>query len=92
MPLVKKLNVVLTIDDELVDSYMSKGYDVIDNSGKVIRAAMPNDLNQLKLLVAKYEKENKALKEKIAELEAKGEPVVEAPKRGRKKAVEPVEE
>jgi hypothetical protein len=90
MPLVKKLNVVLTIDDELVDSYMSKGYDVIDNSGKVIRAAMPDDLNQLKLLVAKYKKENEELKEKIAKLEA---PVVaEAPKRGRKKATDSVEE
>lgn len=90
MALVQKLNVVLTIDDDRVKEYLNKGYNVIDNSGRVIKEAMPNDLNQLKLLVAKYKKENEELLARVKELEAQKpmaeEVKVEAPKRTRKKS------
>ena len=80
MALVQKLNVVLTIDDELIDTYLNKGYNIIDESGRVIKEAMPDDPNQLKMMVAKYKKENEELKAKIAELQAKKEVKVETPK------------
>lgn len=90
MALVRKLNVVLTIDDDRVKEYLNKGYSVIDNSGKVIMEAVPNDLNQLKLLVAKYKAENEKLLARIGELESKKSVVddakAEAPKRTRKKS------
>lgn len=80
MALVQKLNVVLTIDDELIDTYLNKGYNIIDESGRVIKEAMPDDPNQLKMMVAKYKKENEELKAKIAELQTKKEVKVETPK------------
>ena len=65
MALVQKLNVVLTIDDELIDTYLNKGYNIIDESGRVIKEAMPDDPNQLKMMVAKYKKENEQVKEDL---------------------------
>lgn len=84
MALVQKLNVVLTVADDVVDTYLSKGYNIIDEQGRVIQEAMPDDPNQLKLMVAKYKKEIEELKMQIVELKAKKEPeqkaeVVEKP-------------
>ena len=64
MALVQKLNVVLEVEDELVNHYLDKGYNVISKSGEVIKEAIPNDLNQLQIMIIKQ-------REKIAELEAK---------------------
>ena len=80
MALVQKLNVVLTVNDELIDTYLNKGYNIIDENGRVIQEAMPDNPNQLKMMVAKYKKENEELKAKIAELQAKKEVKVETPK------------
>lgn len=103
MALVKKLNVVLTVDDSLVDSYINKGYSVISENGQVIKEAIPDDLSSLRILVAKQKEEIAKLITKIAEFEAQLKepqvvPVVdeveeEAPKkRGRKKATTQDEE
>lgn len=73
MALVQKLNVVLTVEDDLINTYLNKGYNIIDEYGRVIQEAMPDDPNQLKLMVAKYKKENEELKAKIEELTAKSE-------------------
>ncbi len=73
MALVQKLNVVLTVADDVVGTYLSKGYNIIDEQGRVIQEAMPDDPNQLKLMVAKYKKEIEELKMQIAELKAKNE-------------------
>ena len=39
MAKVKKLNRVLTVSDEAVDSYLKRGYDQIDDAGKIIKRA-----------------------------------------------------
>ena len=83
MALVQKLNVVLTVEDELVNAYLDKGYNIIDENGRVIKESIPNDPNQLKMMVAKLKKENEELKAKLAEKEIaskKVEPVKEEPK------------
>lgn len=63
MVAVQKYNVILEIDDEELDKYMSLGYNQIDiNTGEILHEAIPTDLNVLKL---KYHEH----KERIAELE-----------------------
>lgn len=63
MVAVQRYNVILEIDDEELDKYMSLGYNQIDiNTGEILHEAIPTDVNVLKL---KYQEH----KEKIAELE-----------------------
>lgn len=63
MVAVQKYNVILEIDEEELDKYMSLGYNQIDiNTGEILHEAIPTDLNVLKL---KYQEH----KERIAELE-----------------------
>ena len=86
MALVRRMNVTLEIEDDLIDSYLDKGYNVIDDTGKVIVEAIPNDLGQLRMLVIKYRQEIKELKEKLGAVE--NEPVKETKRRSRKHTVE----
>lgn len=67
---VKRGNVVLTINAELVDRYVAKGYDLIDKTGNVIKKSVPTDLNSLKAAYERQLSENKQLKEQIASLTA----------------------
>lgn len=67
---VKRGNVVLTINAELVDRYMAKGYDLIDKTGNVIKKSVPTDLDSLKAAYERQLSENKQLKEQIASLTA----------------------
>jgi polyhydroxyalkanoate synthesis regulator phasin len=63
MVAVQRYNVILEIDEEELDKYMSLGYNQIDiNTGEILHEAIPTDVNVLKL---KYQEH----KEKIAELE-----------------------
>lgn len=80
MALVKKLNVELTVDDEFVDSYINKGYSVINEAGHVIREAVPNDLAQLKILVTKQKEEIAKLEAEIAKLNGVIKVLKETPK------------
>ena len=67
---VKRGNVVLTINAELVDRYVAKGYDLIDKTGNVIKKSVPTDLDSLKAAYERQLSENKQLKEQIASLTA----------------------
>jgi hypothetical protein len=63
MVAVQRYNVILEVDDEELDKYMSLGYNQIDiNTGEILHEAIPTDINVLKL---KYQEH----KERIAELE-----------------------
>jgi len=59
----------LTIPELAIDRYMAKGYDVVDESGNVLQASIPNDINVLQTAYKQHISEIKALKERIAELE-----------------------
>lgn len=63
--IVKRANVVLEVLPEEKDYYMSLGYSVLDKSGKVIEESLPTDVNALQIMVAKLQKENAELKEKL---------------------------
>ncbi|HCP7309474.1 TPA: hypothetical protein OFA51_003648 [Clostridioides difficile] len=71
MPQVKKLNRILTIEECRIDDFLEMGYDVIDETGKVVKYGKSlnvKDLiaenNILRNKVESLEEENKQLKEK----------------------------
>lgn len=70
MAKVKKLNRVLTVSDEAVESYLKRGYDQVDDKGKIIKHATGGrmipivEYNKLLEEVEKLKAENKKLKSK----------------------------
>ena len=72
---IERGNVVLKVQEYEVQRYLKLGYSVTDNTGKVLQAAIPNDLgtlqkcylehkakiDELEAIVAKLTAENKAL-------------------------------
>ncbi|MDB3267520.1 hypothetical protein C4167_03330, partial [Clostridioides difficile] len=68
---VRKLNRILTIEECKIDDFLEMGYDLIDETGKVVRygkSLSVKDLiaenNILRSKVESLEEENKQLKEK----------------------------
>lgn len=74
MAKVKRANRILTVNDKLVDDYLERGYDEIDDKGKVLKAGKGGNvdaktakkLEAVEKANAKLKEENEALK---AELE-----------------------
>ncbi|WP_131057559.1 hypothetical protein [Clostridioides difficile] len=71
MAQVRKLNRILTIEECKIDDFLEMGYDLIDETGKVVRygkSLSVKDLiaenNILRSKVESLEEENKQLKEK----------------------------
>lgn len=62
MAKVRRANVILDIKDSEIDFYLTKGFNVIDEVGNVIREAIPNDATALKAAYYKHIDEIKALK------------------------------
>jgi chaperonin cofactor prefoldin len=65
---VQRANVVLDISPEDKKFYMSQGYSVIDEKGKVIEEAMSNDVATLQNQVAHLKEKLAKAEETIAEL------------------------
>lgn len=63
---VKRANVVLEVPADEKDDYIAQGYSILDAKGNVIEEALPNDVNTLKIMVSKLQKEIADLK-KVAE-------------------------
>lgn len=83
---VRSGNKYLDIPADAVSRYVAKGYDVVDESGKVIVKSIPNDLGILKAEYIKALETIKKLESEIAALKAakkevkpivKEEPIVE---------------
>ncbi|WP_074072534.1 hypothetical protein [Clostridioides difficile] len=71
MAQVRKLNRILTIEECKIDDFLEMGYDLIDETGKVVKygkSLSVKDLiaenNILRSKVESLEEENKQLKEK----------------------------
>lgn len=72
MAKVKRANVILHIDNDEVDRYVSLGYSLInENTGEIIVKGMPTDIGEIKNEYMRLSEENKALKARIKELENK---------------------
>ena len=65
---VQRANVVLDISPEDKKFYMSQGYSVIDEKGKVIEEAMSSDVATLQNQVAHLKEKLAKAEETIAEL------------------------
>ena len=76
MALVKRGNVELEINEAYLNSYLAKGYDLVDEKGKVISKGTPNEMNALKLayadaqrLITNLQKENDMLADEVLSLQ-----------------------
>jgi len=71
---VKKLNRVLTVNDNAVNSYLKEGYDQIDEKGKIIKLATGGKTisvamyNEILEEIKELKEENKKLKDEIKKL------------------------
>lgn len=67
---VKRANVILTIENDEVDKYLEKGYDVIDGSGKVVQTGAPKNIGALQIALQQKDAEIAELKKEIERLKA----------------------
>lgn len=71
MATVKKANRLLTVREEDVEHYLSRGYDQVDDSGAVVQSGRFTSHDKAaEAKIADLESENAELKAKIADLEA----------------------
>jgi predicted nucleotidyltransferase len=85
---IERGNVVLKVQEHEVQRYLKLGYNVTDESGKVLKEALPNDLGllqkfyvehkkrieELEAIVAKLTAENSALAKSATSTKAKKKP------------------
>lgn len=71
MLVVQKQNVVLEVEDDNVDKYLSNGFSVIDSNGNIVQGAKPTTVHDYQVLNADLAKDLESAKQKIAELEKK---------------------
>lgn len=70
MAKVKKGNRELTIDEHKVDSFISQGYDQINENGEIVKKGKPVTLNDFKSEYNSLKKENEKLVRKLETLKA----------------------
>ena len=77
---VQRGNVFLTVSEEQVEKYLSKGYSLVDEFGRVIRQSVPTELGELQkafsehtALLKQKDAEIASLKAEIQELKSAGE-------------------
>lgn len=68
---VKQANVILAIPEEQKNEYVSRGFDVVTESGVVVESAIPHDVPTLQAKLQELQNENAKLKSKIVELTSK---------------------
>lgn len=68
---VQRANVILTISESQIDYYMSQGYNIIDESGNVIKESVPKELGTLQKAFVENRAEIERLKKEIEKLKKK---------------------
>lgn len=68
---VRQANVILAIPEEQKDEYVSRGFDVVTESGVVVESAIPHDVPTLQSKLQELQNENATLRSKIVELASK---------------------
>lgn len=71
MPRMQRNNVVLRVDEEDVPRYLNLGYNLTDDQGNIIKAALPQDLGTLQLMYIKQQQQIANLETTVAELTQK---------------------
>lgn len=67
---MRRKNVFLDVVPELVDKYMAKGYDIVDETGNVLKKSVPTDIASLKSAYDQHVKKIAELEETIKNLKA----------------------
>ena len=65
---VRKGNEVLRVEENLASYYLNKGFNVIEEDGTIIRAALPNDIGTLQTAYIEHLAKIKSLEEEVAKL------------------------
>lgn len=66
---VRRSNVILTVPDYQKEEYLNKGFDVVDNKGKVLEeATMTNDVGTLQKKLGQAHERIKQLEAEVARL------------------------
>lgn len=71
MTYVKRANVVLEVEDDEIDHYLSLGYSVLDEKGNVVLRAIPTDMGELRKFYVDATAKIEQLEKRIAELESR---------------------
>jgi len=71
MIIVRRGNVVLDVPEIDRQSYLDKGYDVIDSAGRVVERCTPTDVNTLQTRCRELEAENAKLRAALEETKVK---------------------
>ena len=61
-------NRVIMVPEYDTDKYLNQGYDITDAAGNILQAAVPTDINALKMSYNQHVQEIKALKAQIGSL------------------------
>ena len=67
---VERGNVQLDIKEDVVDHYLALGYNVIDEQGRIVKAAIPTQLGALQVAYVESEAKIADLKAEIEKLKA----------------------
>jgi hypothetical protein len=82
---IERGNVVLKVQEHEVQRYLNMGYNVTDNTGKVLQAAIPNDLGTLQRHYVEHKKKIEELEAIVAKLTAENAILAQSAKSTTKK-------
>jgi hypothetical protein len=85
---IERGNVVLKVQEHEVQRYLKLGYNVTDNTGKVLQEAIPNDLGTLQRYYVEHKKRIEELEAIVVKLTAENSLLAESAKPKTKKKPE----
>lgn len=77
---IERGNVVLKVQEHEVQRYLKLGYNVTDNTGKVLQEALPNDLGTLQKYYVEHKKRIEELEAIVAKLTAENSVLAQSAK------------
>jgi hypothetical protein len=88
MARVERGNVVLNVDDASVQHYLNLGYNLTDNTGKVLKRSIPTNLGELQTAYIQHTAKIEELEATVARLTAELNAPKPAPKKKQAKDTE----
>lgn len=86
---IERGNVVLKVQEHEVQRYLKMGYNVTDDSGKVLKEALPNDLGTLQKYYVEHKKRIEELETIVAKLTAENSLLASSAKSTQRKTKTP---
>ena len=70
MAFVQRANVILEVKEEQVQRYVDNGYDVLDDSGNVVKKSIPRDVRTLQMAYVEQKQQIERMQAEIDALQA----------------------